>query len=120
ASNGYAPPLDDIEFALARHGGLAAPGSASDPDEFSVLLGEAGKFVADVLAPLNRIGDRQGCRLDDDRVILPDGFRAAYRRFVDAGWGSLDVDPDYGRGRVPTPVAAAGEEMLTAANLAFS
>ena len=55
--------------------------------------------------PLNRIGDRQGCRFVDGRVTTPEGFREAYGRFTEAGWGALDVEPAYGGGGLPTPVA---------------
>ncbi|HZQ78625.1 MAG TPA: acyl-CoA dehydrogenase [Acidimicrobiia bacterium] len=119
--NGYQPPLDDIDFALARHARLAGrPAPWSEPEAVAALLAEAGRFIVDVVAPLNRIGDRQGCRLAGDAVTTPDGFRDAYRRFARGGWGSLDVDPAHGGGGAPTAVAVAVEEMLTAANVAFS
>jgi len=119
--DGYTPPLDDIESALARHAGLHAWGSPSfDPETVAPLVAEAGRFIADVIAPLNRVGDRQGCRLQDGVVTTPEGFREAYRRFVHGGWAALDADPGYGGGGLPTPVAVAVEEMMTAANLALS
>src|SRR5947207_4497029 len=123
AVNRYAPPLDEIEQALRQHAGMddAAPGGVIlESDVVAGVLHEAGRFMAAVLAPLNRIGDRQGCRFVDGRVTTPEGFREAYGRFTEAGWGALDVEPAYGGGGLPTPVAVAVEEMVAAANPAFS
>ncbi len=122
----YAPPLRDIRFALdlVDLGGLAAlPGfEHADPDTVHDLLAEFARFVREVLAPLDRIGDRQGARLDPGSatVTMPDGFVDAYRRYVDAGWGSVPFSPDHGGGGFPWLVAVAMQELLTSANMAFS
>ena len=76
--------------------------------------------MSEVLAPLNRSGDRQGVRVEGDEVRTADGFADAYRRYVDAGWGGVPFDPAYGGGGFPWAVALALQEMLTAANMSFS
>ncbi|MBP0652031.1 acyl-CoA dehydrogenase N-terminal domain-containing protein, partial [Mycobacterium tuberculosis] len=65
----------------------ALPGCEEvDRDLVNAVLSEAGRFAAEVLAPLNRVGDEQGCRLENGRVVTPDGFRAAFAGYRDGGW----------------------------------
>ena len=61
-------------------------------DLMDAILKEAARFSEDVLAPLNRQGDEQGCSWDDGKVITPDGFAAAYNQYVENGWASLAAD----------------------------
>src|SRR5690606_6744504 len=87
----YAAPLKDMAFTLAEIAGLeeiaALPGyGEATPDLVEQVLVEGGRFAAEVLAPLNRVGDVQGSRLENGRVRTPDGFADAYARFVAAGW----------------------------------
>src|SRR6266853_6200634 len=89
----YVPPLRDIRFVLEHIVDL--PGLAkleayrhADPETVYGVLEESGRFMADVLGPLNRVGDTHGCSLDSDgNVTTPPGFKEAYRRYADAGWG---------------------------------
>ena len=75
------------------------------PDLVDAILDEAGKLACDVLAPLNKQGDTQGCKLKDHVVTTPDGFKQAYRQFIDGGWTMLACDPDYGGQGLPAVVA---------------
>ncbi len=92
-----------------------------DPEVVDQLLNEAARFAQEVIAPLNRVGDSEGARrLDDGSVATPTGFRAAYDAYVQAGWGALSIDPEYGGGGFPHLLGTAVEEMLTAACMAWS
>jgi alkylation response protein AidB-like acyl-CoA dehydrogenase len=84
------------------------------------ILDEAGKFAADVLSPLNAIGDREGCRWDDGAVLTPGGWRAAYRQFQAAGWNGLACEPEHGGQGLPRLVSALVDEMWNGANVAFA
>ena len=85
------------------------------------LLDEASRFFNEVISPTNRTGDLEGSLLNDDgSVSTPSGFREAYAQYVDAGWGAISFDPEYGGGGFPWLVGIAVTEMLTAANMALS
>jgi alkylation response protein AidB-like acyl-CoA dehydrogenase len=122
----YVPPLRDIRFVLANVVDL--PGLSdleayrhADPETCFGLIDEAGRFLAEVFGPLNTVGDRVGSVLDAaGNVVTPPGFRDAYRRYVDAGWGAVPFDPDFGGGGFPWVVAIVIQEILTSANMAFS
>ncbi|TXF11262.1 acyl-CoA dehydrogenase [Pelomicrobium methylotrophicum] len=121
----YAAPLQDMRFVLNELAGLPAvaalPGYEEvTPDLVDAILEEAAKFAAEVLAPLNVVGDRHGSRLEGGQVVTPPGFREAYRRFVEAGWNGLDADPRFGGQGLPQLVAKPVHEMWKSANLAFS
>ena len=118
--------LDEIAFNLrcvADLDGLAGfeEFRHAEADLVDQLLVEAARFAEEVIAPLNRRGDTQGARrLDDGSVATPDGFKAAYDAYVDAGWGALAMDPEYGGGGFPHLVGLAVEEMFTSACMAWS
>ncbi|MGH9193514.1 MAG: acyl-CoA dehydrogenase family protein, partial [Acidimicrobiales bacterium] len=122
----YIPPLSDMRFVLENVvdlAGLAAlPGyEHADPDTVAGVLEEAGRLFSQEFAPLNRVGDTQHSRRHDDgTVTVPDGFARAYRLYVDGGWAGVPFPADYGGGGFPWLVAVAMQEMLTAANMAFS
>ena len=120
----YRAPLEDIRFVLEHVVGLsdlaALPGfEHAEPDVIADLLEEAGKFMTEVLSPLNRVGDLQGSRLEAGEVVTPDGFREAYEKLTQAGWGSVGLDEEYGGGGLPYTVATAVQEMIQSANMAF-
>ena len=122
----YVPPFGDIRFVLEQIVDL--PGLAklpayhhADPDTCLSLIDEAGRFLAEVFGPLNRVGDQVGSVLTaDGEVKTPPGFRQAYQRYVDAGWGAVPFEPDFGGGGFPWVVAVVIQEILTSANMAFS
>ncbi len=121
----YVPPLDDISFVLNHLCGLdelsaLEPFAHADPATVQGIIEEAGRFMASVVAPLNHPGDQQGLTLADGVVTTPDGFKEAYGQYVDAGWGAVPFDPEYGGGGFPSVVGVALQELLTTASMAFS
>ncbi len=122
---GYTAPLADMRFVLDEIVGLdelaRLPGfESASPDTVTAVLTEAAKFAGQVLAPLNRVGDLQRSVLAGDGVKTPDGFKGAYRQFVDGGWNGIMCDPEHGGQGLPWAVALAVLEMWESANLAFS
>jgi butyryl-CoA dehydrogenase len=91
-----------------------------DRETLESILDEAGRFVSEQLLPINRSGDEAGCRWDEGRVTTPDGFKAAYDDFVEAGWNSIAFDPAYGGQGLPKSLHMLVDEMLCACNLSFS
>ncbi len=122
----YEPPLDDIRFALEHLVDLPgltglAPFADADPGTVVGVIEEAGRFMAEVLGPLHRVGDTQPATWHDpETVTTPPGFKDAYRRYVEAGWGAVPFDPGYGGGGFPWLVTIVIQEMMTAANMGFS
>ena len=92
-----------------------------DPDTIKAVLAENGRFVSEVIAPLNRVGDTQGSQHQDDHTVkTPDGFAAAYQAYVDGGWGAVPFEPEYGGGGFPWLVGIVMQEFISSANMAFS
>ena len=121
----YTAPLTEIRFVLDAIGRLpeiaALPGyDHAAPDVVDAVLEEAGKFAAGVFAPLNRIGDIQGSRLENGAVRTPDGFAAAYQAHAQGGWSGLAFSEAYGGQGLPLLVAIAVAEMGHAANMALA
>jgi alkylation response protein AidB-like acyl-CoA dehydrogenase len=121
---GYTPPLEDIAFVLhdvLRIHESDIPGyDEMDRETTAAVLEEAGKLAREVLAPLNAVGDRQGCRLENGVVRTPDGFVEAYRKVAEGGWIGLDLDPAYGGQGMPHLLNTAIGEMHAAANMALN
>ncbi|WP_443113517.1 acyl-CoA dehydrogenase [Herbaspirillum seropedicae] len=118
----YAPPLRDFAFVLdevlqAPQVLRALPAHAEiDGDLMMQVLEEAGRFAADVVAPLNGIGDREGCRFKNGTVTTPPGFERAYAQFCAGGWPALACAPEHGGQGLPHVLDCALYEMLSAAN----
>jgi acyl-CoA dehydrogenase len=122
----YQAPVEDTLFVLNdvlgfdRHNNLPGFADAS-PDVVEAILGEAGRIAAEVLQPLNRVGDQEGChRAADGSVTTPTGFREAYKTFRDGGWGSLPFDPAYGGQGLPHTLSTAVSEFMSSANMSFA
>ncbi|MDQ2801219.1 MAG: acyl-CoA dehydrogenase [Pseudomonadota bacterium] len=114
-----------MRFVLNHLAGLPEiatfPGfEEAEPELVEAILTEAARFAAAVLAPLNATGDRQGCHWAGGQVATPDGFPAAYRQFIAAGWHAMPCGSDIGGQGMPAVVSAAVAEMWKSANLAFS
>jgi len=122
----YQPRLDDIVFTLTHVAGLEEVAKLdgyqhADPDTVGTILEEAGRFFAEVIAPLNRVGDQQGSVLTDDGTVkTPDGFKDAYDKYVESGWASAHLPERWGGGGLPYMVGVVIQEMFKTANMAFS
>ena len=121
----YSAPLDDMKFVLNEL--LEAekladlPGfEDATPDLVDAVLGEAGKLCEEVLLPLNRSGDEEGCTYENGVVRLPEGHKEAYEAFAQAGWGSLVADPEYGGQGLPALVGAMVKEMACSTNVSLA
>src|SRR5262249_34346231 len=117
----YKAPVEDVLFLLndvfhvERLANLPGFADAS-PDVVEAMLGEVGKFCEGVLLPLNRTGDRQGCRRGEDgRVTTPDGFRQAYRQVVEGGWIGISVPQEFGGLGLPTALTQSVNEFMASA-----
>jgi 3-(methylsulfanyl)propanoyl-CoA dehydrogenase len=122
----YKAPVEDVLFLLndvfhiERFANLPGFADAS-PDVVEAILREAGKFSEGVLAPLNRVGDRQGCRRSEDgSVTTPEGFKQAYRQVVEGGWIGISVPQEFGGLGLPTALTQTVNEFMTSANMAFA
>ncbi len=120
----YSAPTKDMSFIL--HDVLnvnnedIAGYSDLEPDFVSAILNESAKIAENVLAPLNAVGDKEGCRLENGVVRTPTGFKNAFEQMKEGGWTGLDCDPDYGGQGMPFILANAVTEMFSSANMAFS
>ena len=105
----YKPPLNDIRLVLNE---ISDIGALCDLPEYEHVdretvdgvLEELGRFAAEVVSPVNQIGDKEGCSVEDGVVTMPKEFGEAWDRFVDAGWGAISQDPDYGGGGFPLAI----------------
>ena len=120
----YTPPVRDISFILQDVldvAGSNIPGYEDLDKEFvSAVLNESGKLCKEVLAPLNTIGDVQGCVLENGIVRTPHGFKDAFEEVKSGGWPGLDCDPEFGGQGIPFVLASAVTEMFSSSNMAFS
>jgi acyl-CoA dehydrogenase len=120
----YRAPINDMLLALNHGAGLKAAVEAGhygdfDADISAAVIEEAGKFASDVLAPLNRIGDEHGIKLDDGKVMTAPGWPDAYQRWVAAGWNAVSGPEAFGGQGLPLAINAACSEIWNASNLAF-
>ena len=122
----YKAPVDDVTFLLNdvfhidRYNNL--PGFAdATPDLVEAVLAEAGKFCEEVLAPLNRVGDKEGCkRHDDGSVTTPTGFKEAFKQIAEGGWIGISAPAEFGGQGLPTTLTQTVNEFQMSANMAFS
>jgi len=122
----YKAPVDDALFLLNdvfhldRYGNLPGFADAS-PDIVEAVLREAAKFSEEVLTPLNRVGDKEGCtRQPDGSVTTPTGFKDAYKQLVEGGWVGISVPAEFGGQGLPATLTSIVNEFLCSANMAFA
>ena len=122
----YQAPLRDMQFVLhellgAEREFAALPGyEEATRDLIDPVLEEAAKLCENVMFPLNRTGDQEGCTFEDGEVRTPTGFRDAYRAYVEGGWGGLTCNPEFGGQGLPHTLSVFVEEMLQSSNMALA
>ncbi|MGC3874248.1 acyl-CoA dehydrogenase C-terminal domain-containing protein [Halomonas sp. GXIMD04776] len=121
----YQAPLRDMRFVMdemldySDHYARIGKGDDASPDLVTAILEEGGRFAREVLLPLNRSGDREGCHLEEGEVRTPEGFKQAYAQYVEGGWPGLASDPEHGGQGLPASLGMALSEMICASNLAW-
>src|SRR5258708_6903529 len=120
----YRAPINDMLLALNHGAGLQAAVKAGhygdfDADITAAVLEEAGKFASDVLAPLNRVGDEHGIKLEADMVTTAPGWPDAYQRWIAAGWNAASGPETFGGQGLPLAINAVCSEMWSGSNIAF-
>jgi alkylation response protein AidB-like acyl-CoA dehydrogenase len=122
----YRAPVEDAQFLLndvfhvERYANLPGYADAS-PDVVAAILGEAGKFCTDVLTPLNRTGDKEGCKRNGDAsVTTPAGFKDAFQQLRQGGWIGISAPPEFGGQGLPMIMTQLVNEFLCSANMAFA
>ncbi len=120
----YRAPINDMLLALNHGAGLAAAVKGGhygdfDSDMTAAILEEAGRFASDVLAPLNREGDKAGIKLSNGNVTTAPGWPDAYRRWTEAGWNAVSGSEAWGGQGLPLAINAACTEIWSASNIAF-
>ncbi len=122
----YTAPTRDARFIVNEVLDLASynnlPGfESATPDMIDTVINEAGKFCAEVLAPLNRVGDEEGCtRHDDGSVTTPTGFKEAFEQYRESGWGTISQPEEFGGQGMPHVLGMLIEEFVGTANQAFA
>ena len=116
----YRAPVAEIAFAMKRIADVAEVAPDVSAETLAQILSEAGRFAAEVLEPIDRIGDRQGVAFDAGTVTTASGWKHAYKRFAEAGWTGLSAPEAFGGQGLPVMVQVAVEEVWNAANPAFA
>jgi acyl-CoA dehydrogenase len=122
----YTAPVRDMQFTLHellkidRYNDLLPGFAEATPDTVAAILESAAQLSQEVLQPLNKVGDREGCRLENGKVITPTGFKEAYRAVIEGGWTGLIGDPEHGGQGLPYVLGLAVSEMMASANMAFT
>ena len=120
----YKAPLRDMQFVLhevlnAEQHYQAIGAEDASRDMVDAIMGEAAKFCEEVLAPLNQVGDQQGCQWNDGVVTTPEGFKEAYQQWVENGWPSLAQPAEFGGQGLPDSIGILVSEMVSTANWAW-
>ncbi|WP_460926806.1 acyl-CoA dehydrogenase C-terminal domain-containing protein [Pseudomonas sp. MC6] len=120
----YKAPLRDMRFLIDHvfdfHANYAALGAHdASPDMINAILEEGAKFCENILAPLNRSGDEEGCHFDNGVVTTPTGFKQAFAQYVEGGWHGLAADPTYGGQGLPSSLGLVISEMVGSSNTSW-
>ncbi|MGM4980127.1 acyl-CoA dehydrogenase [Hyphomicrobiales bacterium] len=120
----YKAPVEEIAFTLKHVAGMERAmeeGILGDlsADVLDAILAEAGRFAGDEMEPLAEIGDRQGAKLVDGKVVLPDGWEKLYRDWIAGGWNGLTAPEEFGGQGLPHMLNIATLEMWNSASMAF-
>jgi len=117
----YKAPLREIKFIMdevlnseAHYTNIGAEDAS--PDMVNAIIGEGAKFCEEVLAPLNQVGDQEGCTWSEDGVKTPTGFKEAYKQFVEGGWPSMNAPVEHGGQGLPESINIVLSEMIGTAN----
>lgn len=120
----YTAPTKDLHFVLhdlLQVSTSDVPGYGDlEADFTSAVIEEAAKLAQDVLAPLNAVGDHQGCRLENGVVYTPEGFKAAFDQIKAGGWNGLDIPEEFGGQNLPYLMGSAVGEIFVSANMALN
>ncbi len=120
----YTAPVKDLQFVLHDVLNVSQsdiPGYAElEADFTAAVLDEAGKLTSQVLAPLNAVGDQEGCRFENGVVRTPTGFKDAFEQVKAGGWPGLDMPEEYGGQNMPYVLGTAVGELFSASNQAFT
>jgi alkylation response protein AidB-like acyl-CoA dehydrogenase len=117
----YRAPIEDIRVAFeVADSQFEGRQDSVDWKEVEPVLAGCGRFAEEIYAPLNAIGDREGCRFEKGAVSAPKGFKEAYQSYAQAGWGAVGAPENFGGQGLPFKVAIAVAEMLNAANLSLA
>ena len=120
----YTAPIKDLQFVLhdlLKVSEQDIPGfSDLDRDFTNAVLEEAGKVSSEVLAPLNVVGDKEGCVLENGVVRTPTGFKEAFEQMKEGGWTAMDVPEEFGGQGLPYVMHTAAQEPMVSANMAFN
>ena len=121
----YIAPIKDMRFVMDELAGLPEiaklPGyEEATSDVADAILEEAAKFTGEVLAPLNRVGDKAGCQLTPQGVTTPAGWKDAYQAFCEAGWNGITMPAEFGGQGLPEVLGVAVMEMIQSSNMSFS
>lgn len=117
----YKAPLRDIKFVMnelldseAHYQSIGAEDAT--PDMVDAIIGEGAKFAEEVLAPLNKVGDEEGCTWSEDGVKTPTGFKEAYQQFVEGGWPAMNAPVEHGGQGLPESINIVMSELIGTAN----
>jgi len=121
----YKAPVRDLSFVLhdvlqVENFGNLLPDADLSRDLIDQIVEEGGKFAEEVIAPINRIGDQEGCHIEGDVVTTPKGWKDAYHQMVEAGWPSLGFSTEFGGQGMPSVVSSAVGQFTAGASAAFS
>ncbi len=122
----YKAPLRDLRFVTDElwkfddHYQSLSGTEEVDAELRDAILGEAAKFAEQVIAPLRRIGDEEGCTWSEDGVTTPSGFKEAYQQYIDGGWTGLSVPEEFGGQGLPASLGFMVSELMGEANHAWT